>query len=316
MKKFGYVRNNGLIFLIVAIVLYIIIFGFIDFNKIYSNLNNFSLNYIPIIFGLLTFNIFVLGFRFHFLLKKIGIKINFFQSLLVNMAGHSLAFTPAGSGSIIKSHIIKKIIGSSYSLTSPIIVFEKWLEFVSIVLVIAILLIWSNYIESQIVVIIGGILVSISILILKNSRFLKLFNKTLKMLKLSRFTVTVEEFSLSIKKITNLKIGLVSLMLTLLTKLSGIFMIYFIFKSFNIDLGIFNAGQIYFTSALIGVLTFLPGGIIVTESSMIGLLLKQNVEFSLASLAVIISRVIGMWIPMMIGLISMKILNKKIGSQN
>ena len=92
-------------------------------------------------------------------------------------------------------------------------------------------------------------------------------------------------------------------------------MVYLIFKSFNLDFNIFEAGQIYFTAALIGILALIPGGIIVTETSMIGLLLKQNVEFSIASILVIVIRFFSLWFLMLIGFVTMKILNKKINSK-
>ena len=88
------------------------------------------------------------------------------------------------------------------------------------------------------------------------------------------------------------------------------FVVYFIFLSVGIDLGIFDSGQIYYTSLLAGVLTFLPAGIVVTESGMIGLLLKYNITLSLATLGVLIVRFITTWMGMIIGVIAMKFVLK------
>ena len=62
------------------------------------------------------------------------------------------------------------------------------------------------------------------------------------------------------------------------------------------------------TSVLIGFLSLIPGGIVVTETGMIGLLLKNGVEFSIASLTVLIIRAITLWFPMMVGFIALKLI--------
>ena len=82
--------------------------------------------------------------------------------------------------------------------------------------------------------------------------------------------------------------------------------VYLIFQSVGISIGFFDSGQIYYTSLLIGNLSFLPAGVIVTESGMIAMLVDNGIEFSLASLAVIFMRFIGTWIPAIAGTITYK----------
>ena len=89
-------------------------------------------------------------------------------------------------------------------------------------------------------------------------------------------------------------------------KLAHLVNIYFIFLSFGVDLGLFISGQIYYTSLILGVITFIPAGIIVTESNMIGLLLEQNVEFAIATLIVIFTRIITMWATTVAGVLTLK----------
>ena len=64
--------------------------------------------------------------------------------------------------------------------------------------------------------------------------------------------------------------------------------------------------QIFFTSQLVGFLSFIPGGIIVTESSLLGLLLNQGVEFAQASIMVIMIRFWSIWIITIVGVVFLK----------
>ncbi|MGI0056637.1 MAG: flippase-like domain-containing protein, partial [Nitrosarchaeum sp.] len=93
----------------------------------------------------------------------------------------------------------------------------------------------------------------------------------------------------------------------LAAKFTHLVIIYFIFLSYGIDLGFLLSGQIYYTSLIFGTITFIPAGIVVTESSMIGLLLEHNVEFATATLIVIFSRIITMWLTTFIGIFMLKL---------
>ena len=98
---------------------------------------------------------------------------------------------------------------------------------------------------------------------------------------------------------------------SIIGKISQFLAVYFIFLSVGIDLGIFFAGQIYYTSLILGAITFLPAGVIVTESSMLGLLVNNQVELSIATLIVIFTRIITTWMGMALGVISLKIMDTK-----
>ena len=89
--------------------------------------------------------------------------------------------------------------------------------------------------------------------------------------------------------------------------------IYFIFLSFGIDLGIISSGIIYYTSLLIGVLSFVPAGIIITETSMVAILLQHKVEFSIAILIMITLRIVQTWVIAIAGTITYSLFyaNKK-----
>ena len=95
-----------------------------------------------------------------------------------------------------------------------------------------------------------------------------------------------------------------TLLLTLFTKILALIIIYLIFDSFGLGLDILKSGQIFFTSQIIGLLTFIPGGIVVTETSLLALLQRENISFALASVAVITLRFFTIWLATIIGIIS------------
>ncbi len=95
---------------------------------------------------------------------------------------------------------------------------------------------------------------------------------------------------------------------SLIAKIVQLFAVYFIFLSLNLDLGILLSGQIYFTSLILGALSFLPSGIIITESTMIAMLNHNGVQISLAASLVIFIRLLTTWLATFIGIIILKII--------
>ena len=87
--------------------------------------------------------------------------------------------------------------------------------------------------------------------------------------------------------------------------------VYVVFLSLNVDLGYLLTSKIYFTSLGYGVLSFLPAGIGVNESVSDFLLVRQGLDFSVASYLVILTRLSTVWFATVIGVIFTKMALKQ-----
>ena len=114
-----------------------------------------------------------------------------------------------------------------------------------------------------------------------------------------------------LKKIFCSNILMKTLPLSITSKLIQVLVIFFIFKMFDIDLGFFASGLIYNTALVIEILSFIPGGLIVTDGSMISLIIKSGVSVSAATIAVIIIRFFTLWFSVIIGFISLQLFYSK-----
>jgi len=301
-------KQKGIFFIIAIIIFYFAIILFSDISKVSLELSKISLEYYPIIFLLAIINIILLGIRFHFLLQKLDLKLKLSDSVLIFISGLSMVLTPGAGGTIIKSYILKKKIGKSFSSTAPLIFYEKWLELTSILVVIGILLFWIDFTESIVVFIIGILLNIIFFISFKNVKGINFINNFIQKIGLLKnITINVEEVKNSLDKLTSLRTTFGSLLITLTTKINVMIMIFLIFKSFGVDFDIFISSQIYFTSFLIGVLSFIPGGILVTEVSLLGLILKQGVDMSTASILIVVIRFVTLWFATIVGFVALKL---------
>ena len=305
--------NKAFLILILVIIFYGIILFLSDLNKIIQVFNNIQVELYFLIFPLTFLTLLIQGWRYHLTLIKLDIKLQFKESFLIYLSGLSMTLTPGGAGSVIKSYILKKKTGRSFSNTTPIIIYEKWLELVAIITIIGILLIWFNLLESQIVFGIG-ILISIFVYIVfkKNIGIQLLNNITSKIKFLKRFNIESQEFKSATQQLTTWKSFLELLGITFLSKIIPMFSVYLVFSLFELNFDIFSSSQIYFTSLIAGILSFVPGGIVITEGSFLGLVVKNGVEFSTATVLVLLVRFLTFWFPTLLGFFAIRKISKNL----
>ena len=300
-------QNKAWIGIIISVLFYTILVILSGVNEIIETFNKIQLEYYLIIFPLSILGDIIRSYRFNILLQKLGIKLNFKNYFLIYLAGTSMAITPGGMGSIIKSHILKRKVGKSFSSTLPIAIFEKWIDLAGIIIIVAFLLFWVDFLESKIVLIIGIVFLVITfILFKKKSSYIFAKNIIGKIKFLNRFLVNFEEVQTTSNMLFTKRTIIQTLPLSLVHKGIVILIIFLIFKSFNLDFDIFLSGQIFYTSSLIGALSFIPGGILVVEAGLLGLLLKIGLVLGTASSLVLTIRFVTMWFHTIIGFIALK----------
>lgn len=305
------IKKKTVILLLIVLIFYITILIVSDIEKISASFFNIKFEYYLIIFPLVIIRLFVLAFRFHILLTRTKLGSSIKENFGIYIAGLSMVLTPGGAGALVKSYILKQKLGKSYSSSAPVIIFEKWLDLSSIVIMIGFLLIWANFVESFIVFGIGILFSIVVFIILTKFRgFNRLNNLIQKISFLRNKTINIEEYQKTTKTLTTPKFTFNLLLLSIIPKLITVVIVYLIFKSFGSDLDIFSSSQILFTSTLIGVLSFVPAGIIVTETSLIGMLLLHDVQFDTATLLTVILRFVNIWFLSILGIIFLKLILK------
>jgi len=299
--------DKAVIIIVITILFYSAILFLANINSIIEKTYDIDFLYVPPILSLMGVHTIIMAIRFHRLLQRLEIRIPFKESLKIFVAGLSLSITPGGIGTAIKSHILQKRYGKSISSSLPIILIERWTELLAILIITTVLLLWADLYESIILMAIGYVLILIIMTIFSNSKiFLSFKGLITKINYFKRFAASIDESKNSLNKLTKKESLLEALGLSLVAKSLHLITVYLVFLSVGINLSFFESGQVYYTSLIFGVLTFIPAGIVVTESSMLGLLLKYGVEIPVAVLAVIYVRIVSMWLVTLIGALTLK----------
>lgn len=301
-----------IIFLGISFTFYFSLIFYFEVDSLeFSNIK-FKIDYYPLIIGILIIHTLFHNLRFYRLLHNLKIRISFIESLKISLAGMALGFTPGGIGTAIKCHIIKNKFGNSISYTLPVIFLERITELIGIIFVLLFLNLIVFNLHSLIISIIGIIFVTIFFLVISTKLFYKLVDNLISKISIfKQLSSSLENSRESIKQLLKNKIIIESIVYSIISKLIYLIAIYYIFISFDIDLGIPISATIYYTSLLVGVMSFIPAGIIVTESSMITVLSQYGINFSLATLVVIVLRIIGTWILSLFGTLTYIIFYRK-----
>jgi hypothetical protein len=168
-------------------------------------------------------------------------------------------------------------------------------------------LFWSISYESLIALALGYLLLGIFLVLIINSKIFTSIKNLLARIQFIKNLVSgIDESRESLIKLNTKKNLIEATSWSILAKFAHLVTVYFIFLAYGVDLGLILSGQIYYTAMIFGVISFIPAGIIVTESSMLGLLLGHNVEFAIATLIVILTRIITMWLTTFVGVFALK----------
>jgi uncharacterized protein (TIRG00374 family) len=299
--------NKGIYIIIIVIFFYAIILFLSDANEIILVLNQIQFERYIAIFLLAVLTLFIYGWKYQIILKKININLNFKDAFLIYTASMAMIITPGSVGMIVSNYLLKKQTKQSISKTIPVLIYDRWTDIVAITIIIGILLYWNNFIVSEIIFGIGLVLSVFIFFVFKNSAGLNLLNNILlKTRILKKMVINTEEFQDSAKKLTSSKTIISIVGISFLTKLVPMIAVYFVFDLFNLNIDFFTTSQIFLTNQVIGVLSFIPGGIIVTETGLLGLIVQNGTNFTIATMIVLLLRIVTFWFPMIVGFIVLK----------
>jgi len=299
--------KKGLLIFFGAIILYAVLIFYSDTKEFTEKLQSIKAEIIPLIF-LASFASFTIrGIRQYFLLKTIGVNISLKNNFQLYFAGLSMLITPGGSGEVVKNVFLREKFNVPISKTAPLVPAERLHDFLAIVTLLGFTLFFFNSITTIIVFIIGVILISIIFFIFTNSISWNFIKE--KIAKRKFFQKVIPDFSESkesMKKLTSIETTARAWAISILGITVESIAVYLSFVALEINMDFLLEIQLVYSSGLMGVLTLLPGGLGVTEGSMIGLLVTNGISLSLASVVVLLIRFSTLWFATVIGFISAK----------
>jgi len=299
-------NNTILLILTATIILYAIFLFLADFNLIQEKISNFKINYLPIILILVTLSLIPIFIRWHFLLKNCEINIPLTKSIAVFLSGMAFDITPGQIGALMKSQILKISSNIPRTKTAPIVFIEKLYDLIGAIIAAAMGIIILGM-ESYLIIIPILVLTIIFFFMYYRPASELFFKRITKTKFFSKYVENISEFDKIIQKSTTVKITTICVLLAVTYWFIISAAAYYTLIAFDINiLDYLKVLAIYATSALLGAISLVPGGIGITEGTLVGLLTLEGIGVSTALILSVMIRIFILWYPVCLGLLSLK----------
>ena len=312
MKIFTVLKDKGIGIIIIIMIVYIGIIFYSDISKISATFFEIRYEFVGIILSLELISLMLRSYRQKKFLESSDIKLSFLANFKICLIGMAMLVTPGGAGMLIKSHFLKKKFGLSISKTAPTVFAERYHDFLALTTILIFSLIFTFTIEAAISGVIAFVLLIIVYIIFTNNKWLKKIEEKIRKIKFFKNSFPANlEITNSVNSLKT-RNSMISgwLISTIIWSIDAI-AVYFGFVAFNLEIGIFEAVQIFFTALMYGTISFLPAGIGVTEGVFIGLLLSNNLELSIATSLILFIRITTIWFYTLLGFIALKLTIKR-----
>lgn len=303
MNSLDLIKGNIFWIVLGSLFFYVVLILYSDANKISDHFIHIRIELIFLIFVVVLSSHIVKSFRQKELLQMVDEKIPFKQNLIIYLAGLSLIATPGGIGTFIKAKYLEDKFRISKNKSISVIFLERYHDLLSATTIILFsVLVLFSWISAIVIIISSVLLLGVFLMITKLNVASYVHKKLLKIKFLAEKLPEVgpsESFFILTRPKAMTKSWLISIAGWSLDSLA----VYIGFLAFNVDLGYLLTSQIYFTSLGYGILSFIPGGIGVTEGVADYLLVKQGLDLSIASSLVIFTRLTTLWFVTFVGVI-------------
>ena len=298
--------NRLILVLVAAVGIYAIFLFTSDFNIISEKISNFKINYLPLILFLVTASWCPVFIKWHFLLKNCEINIPLTRSITVFLSGLAFEITPGKLGALMKSQILKTSFNIPRTKTAPIVLVEKVYDLIGAILasIIGIIILGM---DTYLIIIAILVLSMIFFFVYYRPASELFFKRVTKTKFFSKYVENISELDKIVQKSTNVKVATICILLAVTYWFIVSAAVYFTLIGFDINiLDYLKVLSIYATSILLGAISFIPGGVGITEGALAGLFTLEGIDVSTALILSVIIRIFVLWYSVSIGFISLK----------
>lgn len=247
--------------------------------------------------------------RWTLYLRHVEIDVPPVPSGLVFVAGFALSITPGKVGELVKSYLLRELRGVPVTRSAPIVVAERVTDLIALVILAAIGV--AAYGVATEAVIVGAVVLALGLVVLASPRLCHgLVDLATTPRVLRRFRERGLSFYDGIAALVRpapLAWGTALAVAAWACECVGFAAVLASFPGTDVPLGL--ATLIYAASTIAGALSFLPGGLGVTEAGMTVLLVQSHrgVDEATAVAAALLIRFATLWFAVVLGLAAMTI---------
>jgi uncharacterized protein (TIRG00374 family) len=275
-----------------------------DVRQLGAGLSGFRWPAFVAALGLALGNYVIRFVRWELYLRRQGVSVPLGTSSLVFGAGLSLSITPGKVGELVKSYLLRELHDVPATRTAPIVVAERVTDLVAL-LVLAVAGVAAYGLSAMLVIAAAAVIVAGLLLLAWPRPTQALLDLVTRPRRLRRFRAPLHDMYRGLATLCRpapLAIATALALPAWACECVGFALIVNAFPGAHVDLG--PAMVIYAATTIAGALSFLPGGLGVTEGAMTMFLVTGQAKLSraLALDATLLTRLATLWFAVAIGL--------------
>jgi glycosyltransferase 2 family protein len=321
VETLGKLRNKILFSVVIGAVVVLVLGVVGDIEEVGAQIGRFRWSLVPAIVGLIVMNYSLRWLKWDYYLRRLrmGQGVSRGESALIFLAGMVMAITPGKVGEVLKSALLKQVNGTPLSASAPIVLAERITDGLAMLLLMGLGL--SLYAPARLAFVALVALSALAIGIAQNRALsLRLIGWAERLPVVGRFGQHLQRFYESSALLLSWRVLLVSTLISFVSWGGECLAFYVILVGLGEPgslLLLQQATFIYAASTLFGLISFLPGGLGVSEASsatLLGTLIGMPRAAAVA--ATIFIRLCTLWFGVSLGIVALLLFTHRHGASN
>ena len=249
--------------------------------------------------------------KWHYYLRILHLDVPPARSFIIFLAGMVMSVTPGKIGEVLKSLLLQQSDGIAPAKTAPVVIAERLTDMFGLVVIASVGIASFDFGRWAFVAIVGGLLIGVGV-IASPSLVQRIIDGIGRFALFSKLVPKLREAYDSMRALVGLKALLIATVLSTISWSCEAFAFYMILDAMDAEITFRLAAFIYAMATLLGAVSFLPGGLGVTEGSMIGVLLGFGVFATQApaAFATYLIRFATLWFGVGVGLVALVVFRR------
>jgi uncharacterized protein (TIRG00374 family) len=296
-------RNIIVLTLLASLGVFIAVALFGGIEKVYSIIATSNLYIFALAFVAVMASYLVRFCKWSYYLKKLKIKLHPTKSLMIYLSLYSMSITPGQVGRIIGGYTLNRVTKKGFMKVAPIITMDVFSDFFGFsIIAIATSFFFHTFFVYTVIFV---LLLSVSFMFLLHPSLYKQLGRIKYLRKyMKRFSSQINTYYSSSGELNKPHVYLASLVFTMPADILNSLGLYFSLLAIGIKVKITQSLFVFAASQIFGMVSTLPGGIGVTDGTIVGLLSSTfHVSAALSSAATIMARLATLWFGVIIGVV-------------
>ncbi len=317
MFRWQTLRRRLLLFLGLGLIVFLGLAVWGGIREVWQTFLGFHWQWMPLALGFTALNYVLRWWKWHYYLRHLGIvDVNWKDSALLFTAGMTMAVTPGKMGEVFKSYLLKQLNGTPISLSAPIVVAERLTDGLGMLLIAGVGLVQYTYGWPVFVLLLAA--AGVFIVFAQNRELamrLLAFGERFRLGR--RFSTPLRTLYDSTYQLLAWKPLLWMTVQSAISWFGECAAFYYVLRGLGASAGLdllLQASFIFAAGTLFGLVSFLPGGLVVTDLSYAGLIVALGLlNKDGAATASFLIRLFTLWFGVSLGILALFLLNNRLG---